>query len=165
MIGLELDSVYRRYGAKVTVIEMMPRLLPLMDGELTNLLQAKLQGEGMDILTNYQVTSVTDTDKGARITVKTPEGEKVFEVEKILLCVGRGPATGGLGLDKAGIAVEKGFVQTNDKMETDVPGVYAIGDCTGKLMLAHAAMAMGECAGGRQAFQSRDEPILRLCGA
>ena len=112
VIGLELGSVYRRYGARVTVVEMMPRLLPLMDGELTNLLQAKLQGEGMDILTSSQVASVADTDKGAKVTVKTPEGEKIFEVEKILLCVGRGPATERLGLDKAGIAVEKGFVQT-----------------------------------------------------
>ena len=119
VIGLELGSVYRRYGARVTVVEMMPRLLPLMDGELTNLLQAKLQGEGMDILTSSQVASVTDTDKGAKVTVKTPEGEKVLEVEKILLCVGRGPATAGLGLEKAGIAVEKGFVQTNDHGQAD----------------------------------------------
>ena len=169
VIGLELGSVYRRYGARVTVVEMMPRLLPLMDGELTNLLQAKLQGEGMDILTSSQVASVTDTDKGAKVTVKTPEGEKVLEVEKILLCVGRGPATAGLGLEKAGIAVEKGFVQTNDKMETNVPDVYAIGDCTGKLMLAHAAMAMGETAaenamGGEKRFNPEMSPSCAYVG-
>ena len=169
VIGLELGSVYRRYGTKVTVVEMMPRLLPLMDGELTGLLQAKLQGEGMEILTSSQVESVTDTDTGAKVTVKTPEGEKVFDVEKILLCVGRGPATAGLGLDKAGIAVEKGFIQVNDKMETNVPGVYAIGDCTGKLMLAHAAMAMGECAaenalGGDRHFDPDMSPSCAYVG-
>ena len=169
VIGLELGSVYRRYGAKVTVVEMMPRLLPLMDGELTGLLQAKLEGEGMEILTSSQVQSVADTDKGAKVTVKTPEGEKLFEVEKILLCVGRGPATAGLGLDKAGIAVEKGFIRTNEKMETNVPGVYAIGDCTGKLMLAHAAMAMGECAaenamGGCRSFRPEQSPSCAYVG-
>ena len=146
VIGLELGSVYRRYGAKVTVVEMQPKLLPGMDGELTGLLQHKLAGEGMEILLNSQVVSVSDTAKGAKVTIKTAEGEKSYEAEKILVCVGRGPATKGLGLDKAGIAVEKGFIQTNEKMETNVPGVYAIGDCTGKLMLAHAAMAMGETA-------------------
>ena len=169
VIGLELGSVYRRYGTKVTVVEMMPRLLPLMDGELTNLLQGKLQGEGMEILTDSQVQSVTDTEAGARVSVKTPAGEKVLEVEKILLCVGRGPATAGLGLDKAGITVEKGFVQTNDRMETNVPGVYAIGDCTGKLMLAHAAMAMGECAaenamGGDSRFDPDRSPSCAYVG-
>ena len=169
VIGLELGSVYRRYGTKVTVVEMMPRLLPLMDGELTGLLQVKLQGEGMEILTSSQVASVTDTEKGAEVTVRTPEGEKVLEVEKILLCVGRGPATAGLGLDKAGIAVEKGFIQVNDRMETNVPGVYAIGDCTGKLMLAHAAMAMGECAaenalGGDRRFDPDMSPSCAYVG-
>ena len=169
VIGLELGSVYRRYGTKVTVVEMMPRLLPLMDGELTGLLQAKLAGEGMEILTSSQVQSVADTDKGAKVTVKTPEGEKLFEVEKILLCVGRGPATAGLGLDKAGIAVEKGFIRTNERMETNVPGVYAIGDCTGKLMLAHAAMAMGECAaenamGGCRSFRPEQSPSCAYVG-
>lgn len=169
VIGLELGSVYRRYGAKVTVVEMMPRLLPLMDGELTNLLQAKLSGEGMDILTSSQVVSVADGDKGAKVTVKGSEGEKVIEAEKILVCVGRGPATAGLGLEKAGITVEKGFIQVNDKMETNVPGVYAVGDCTGKLMLAHAAMAMGECAaenamGGEKTFRPEQSPSCAYVG-
>ena len=169
VIGLELGSVYRRYGTKVTVVEMMPRLLPLMDGELTGLLQAKLEGEGMEILTSSQVLSVTDTDKGAKAAVKTPAGEKLFEVEKILLCVGRGPATAALGLEKAGIAMEKGFIQVNEKMETNVPGVYAIGDCTGKLMLAHAAMAMGECAaenamGGSRSFRPEQSPSCAYVG-
>ena len=169
VIGLELGSVYLRYGAKVTVVEMQPKLLPGMDGELTALLQHKLEGEGMEILLNSQVVSVADTDKGARIAVKTPEGEKNYEAEKVLVCVGRGPATKELGLDKAGIAVEKGFIQTNEKMETNVPGVYAIGDCTGKLMLAHAAMAMGETAaenamGGCKTFRPEQSPSCAYVG-
>ena len=169
VIGLELGTVYRRYGAKVTVVEMTERLLPLMDAELTGMLQVKLVGEGMEILTSSQVVSVADTEKGAVVTVKSPEGEKKLEVEKVLVCVGRGPLTANLGLDKAGIDVEKGYIQTNAKLETNVPGVYAIGDCTGKLMLAHAAMAMGEVAaenamGGSKSFNPDQSPSCAYVG-
>ncbi len=169
VIGLELGSVYLRYGTKVTVIEMMPKLLPGMDAELTAMLQAKLEGEGMEIHTGSQVLSVADTATGAQVTVKTPEGEQTFAAEKVLLSVGRGPATEGLGLENAGIAVENGFIQTNAKQETNVPGVYAIGDCTGKLMLAHAAMAMGECAaenalGGEKTFDPEQSPSCAYVG-
>lgn len=169
VIGLELGSVYMRYGTEVTVVEMMPKLLPLMDGELTAMLQAKLEGQGMKILTSSSVVSVKDTKKGAEITVKTPEGDKRIETEKVLVCVGRGPNTDGLGLEKAGIKVEKGFIQTNDKLETNVEGIYAVGDCTGKLMLAHAAMAMGEAAaenamGGSKLFNPDASPSCAYVG-
>ena len=169
VIGLELGTVYRRYGAKVTVVEMTDRLLPLMDGELTAMLQVKLSGEGMDILTSSQVMSVEDTDKGALVTVKCPDGEKKIEAEKVLVCVGRGPNTAPLALDKAGIDVEKGYIQTNARLETNVPGVYAIGDCNGKLMLAHAAMAMAEVAaenamGGNKTFNPDQSPSCAYVG-
>ena len=169
VIGLELGSVYLRYGAKVTVIEMMPKLLPGMDGELTMLLQAKLSGQGMAIYTDSAVQKVEDTAAGAKVTVKCPDGEKVFEAEKVLLAVGRGPETAGLGLESTGVKVEKGFIQTDEKMETCVPGVYAIGDCTGKLMLAHGAMAMGEVAaenamGGDRCFYPEESPSCAYVG-
>ena len=169
VIGLELGSVYRRYGTKVTVVEMQPRLLPLMDGELTMLAEAKLKGEGLEILTSTSVVAVEDTDKGARVKVKGPDGEKFLDAEKVLVCVGRGPNTAGLGLDKAGIAVKDGFIQTDEKQETNVPGVYAVGDCTGKLMLAHAAMAMGEVAaenamGGDRIFKPEMSPSCAYIG-
>ena len=95
--------------------------------------------------------------------------EKVFEAEKVLLAVGRGPETDGLGLETTGVKVEKGFIQTNEKMETCVPGVYAIGDCTGKLMLAHGAMAMGEVAaenamGGDRCFYPEESPSCAYVG-
>ena len=169
VIGLELGTVYRRYGAKVTVVEMTDRLLPLMDAELTGMLQVKLAGEGMDILTSSQVMSVEDTDKGALVTVKCPDGEKKIEAEKVLVSVGRGPNTAPLALEKADIDVEKGYIQTNAKLETNVPGVYAIGDCNGKLMLAHAAMAMAEVAaenamGGNKTFNPDQSPSCAYVG-
>ena len=169
VIGLELGSVYRRYGSRVTVVEMQPRVLPLMDGELTMLCEAKLRGEGLEILTSTSVVSVEDTGKGAKVKVKGPDGEKVLDAEKILVAVGRGPNTKDLGLDKAGITVKDGFIQTNEKQETNVPGVYAVGDCTGKLMLAHAAMAMGEVAaenamGGDRIFKPEMSPSCAYVG-
>ena len=169
VIGLELGSVYLRYGAKVTVIEMMPKLLPGMDGELTTLLQAKLAGQGMEIFTDSAVQKVEDTDTGAKITVRCPDGEKVFSAEKVLIAAGRGPETAGIGLENTGVKIEKGFVQTDERMETCVPGVYAIGDCTGKLMLAHGAMAMGEVAaenalGGDRSFNPDESPSCAYVG-
>ena len=169
VIGLELGSVYRRYGTKVTVVEMQPRLLPLMDGELTMLAEAKLKAEGLEILTSTSVVSVADGEKNAKVTVKGPDGEKVIEAEKILVCVGRGPNTAGLALDRAGIDVKDGYIQANEKLETSVAGVYAVGDCTGKLMLAHAAMAMGEVAaenalGGDRCFKPEMSPSCAYIG-
>lgn len=169
VIGLELGTVYHRYGAKVTVIEMLPKLLPLMDNELTGMLEAKLKGEGLDIQTSSKVVSVEDTPKGAKVKVSGPAGEKTYEVEKILVSAGRGALLAPLALDKAGVTVEKGFVKTTDKLETNVPGVYAIGDSTGKLMLAHAAMAMGEVAaenamGGSRTFNPDEVPSCAFVG-
>ena len=169
VIGLELGSVYRRYGSKVTVVEMQPRLLPLMDGELTALAEAKLKAEGMEILTSTQVVSVAEGDGCAKVTVKGPDGEKVLDAENILVAVGRGPNIQPLCLDQAGIAVKDGFIDTNEKLETSVPGVYAVGDCTGKLMLAHAAMAMGEVAaenalGGARRFKPEASPSCAYIG-
>ena len=169
VIGLELGSVYNNYGTKVTVVEMQPKLLPLMDGELTAMLETKLKGQGLDIHTQSAVSSVKDTEKGAAVTVKCPDGEKVFEVEKILVCVGRAPNTEALDLAKAGIKIENGYIKVNEKMETSVEGVYAVGDCNGKLMLAHAAMAMGETAadnamGGSRSFDPDMSPSCAYVG-
>ncbi len=169
VIGLELGTVYRRYGARVTVIEMQPRLLPLMDGELTGLLQAKLSREGLSIHTSARVVSVSDTDSGAVVTVQCADGETSFPCEKILAAVGRAPLTESLALARAGVETENGFIRTNSKMETSADGVYAIGDCTGKLMLAHAAMAMGEVAaenalGGNRQFHPEQSPSCTYVG-
>lgn len=169
VIGLELGTVYRRYGTKVTVIEMAPRLLPLMDAELCELLKVKLQGEGMEIHTSTCVKSVEESPTGAKVHVSGLEGEKVFEAEKILVCVGRSPALDGLALEKAGIICKDGHIHVNEKMETSTPGVYAVGDCNGKLMLAHAAMAMGEAAaenamGGSSCFDPTTSPSCAYVG-
>ena len=169
VIGIELGSAYQRFGTRVTVVEMLPKLLPLMDAELTAMVQAQLEAAGMEILTSSTVLSVKDVASGAEVNVKTPSGERAISAEKVLVCVGRGPNTANLGLEKAGIKAEKGYIQVNDRMETNVPGVYAVGDCNGKLMLAHAAMAMGEAAaenamGGNASFNPDESPSCAYVG-
>lgn len=169
VIGLELGSVYNAFGTKVTVIEMMPKLLPLMDAELTEMVRKQLEDKGIDIYTDSKVVSVSDTANGAIVKAECKDGVKSFDTEKVLVCVGRGPLTEKLGLDKAGIKAEHGYIQTNDYMETNVDGVYAIGDCNGKLQLAHAAMAMGETAaenamGGHATFKAEESPSCCYVG-
>ena len=169
VIGLELGTIYMRYGTKVTVVEMQPKLLPLMDGELTEMLMQQLRSKGMEVLTGSSVTAVEEVDEGAKLRIKCPDGIKELTCEKILVAVGRAPFTQELEPEKSGIVTDRGFIQTDDRMQTSVKGVYAIGDCTGKLMLAHAAMAMGEVAaenamGGDKKFNPKQSPSCAYVG-
>lgn len=169
VIGLELGSVYNTFGTKVTVVEAQDKLLPLMDAELTAMVRAQLEGKGMEILTGSKVLSVTDGGTGAVVEVECADGKKTFDAEKVLVCVGRGPNTAKLGLNNAGIAKDNGYIKVDDYLETNIAGVYAIGDCNGKLMLAHAAMAMGEAAaenamGGAVKFDAATSPSCAYVG-
>lgn len=169
VIGVELGSVYRRFGSKVSVLELQDRILPQMDGELAELAAAQLVAEGMDLRTGAKVTRVDTTTNGAAVHAEIGGKDTVFEAEKVLVCVGRSPNLEGLGLDKAGIAVEGGFIKVDKRLETSVPGVFAVGDCSGRLMLAHAAMAMGEAAaenamGGEAGFNEDMSPACAYVG-
>lgn len=169
VIGVELGSVYRRFGSKVSVLELQDRILPQMDGELAELAAAQLVAEGMDLRTGAKVTRVDTTTNGAAVHAEIGGKDTVFEAEKVLVCVGRSPNLEGLGLDKAGIAVEDGFIKVDKRLETSVPGVFAVGDCSGRLMLAHAAMAMGEAAaenamGGEAGFNEDMSPACAYVG-
>lgn len=169
VIGVELGSVYRRFGSKVSVLELQDRILPQMDGELAELAAAQLVAEGMDLRTGAKVTRVDTTTNGAAVHAEIGGKDTVFEAEKVLVCVGRSPNLEGLGLDKAGIAVEGGFIRVDKRLETSVPGVFAVGDCSGRLMLAHAAMAMGAAAaenamGGEAGFNEDMSPACAYVG-
>lgn len=146
VIGMELATAYSRFGAKVTVVEAMPKLLPMMDGELTAMLRKKMEASGVTILTEAKVQSVEAAPVGAKVQVEVGGKVESFEAEKVLVAVGRRTDTEALGLDKVGIAHDRGRIIVNDKMETNVPNIYAIGDCLGKVMLAHVASAQGEVA-------------------
>jgi dihydrolipoamide dehydrogenase len=146
VIGVEFASVYSQFGTKVTVIEALPKLLPLMEGELTAILRNKLEKNGVDIYTEAKVQSVEYSPVGAKVKVEY-KGEVIsFEAEKVLVAVGRRTNTSGLKLEYAGIENDKGRITVNNKMQTNVENVYAVGDCLGQVMLAHVASAQGEVA-------------------
>jgi dihydrolipoamide dehydrogenase len=144
-IGLELGSVWARLGAKVTVLEFLPRILAVVDAEIAGLVEKSLTKQGLAFHLNTRVTDAAV--QGGQVIVRAQKkGEDAtFQGDKVLVAVGRKPCTTGLGLEEAGIGVQErtGFVQVDDKYQTRVPGVYAIGDLIGGPMLAHKAMAEG----------------------
>jgi dihydrolipoamide dehydrogenase len=147
-IGVEFAYVHKAYGAQVTLVEMLPRILPLEDEEVSRELE-KLYGKmGIDVRTNTRVERIEHSDAGVRVHALNPAGEAVtFDAEKALVAVGVQPNVEDLGLDTAGVKTRKGgFVEIDQFMRTSVPTIYAVGDVTGKLMLAHVASAMGMVA-------------------
>ena len=147
-IGVEFAYVHRAYGAQVTLVEMLPRILPLEDEEVSQELE-KLYGKmGFDVRTNTRVERIERTDDGVRVHAQNAAGEAVtFDAEKALVAVGVQPNVEDLGLEAVGVKTRKGgFVEVDRFMRTNVPSIYAIGDVTGKLMLAHVASAMGMVA-------------------
>ncbi|MBI1734240.1 MAG: dihydrolipoyl dehydrogenase [Candidatus Rokubacteria bacterium] len=141
-VGVEFADVYRAYGADVTLLEALPRVVPIEDEEVSAQLNRSFSRRGIAIKTGVKVSKVTTTASG--VTIET-DGGKV-EAEAVLVAVGRAAKTEGIGLEAVGVAMERGFVKVSPKMETSVKGVYAIGDMAGPPLLAHKAMAEGVLA-------------------
>ncbi len=146
VIGVELASVYQTLGTKCIVVEMLPQILPTMDEELTEGIKNRLTSLGIEIYTSSQVLSCEPTAGGVTAKVKTPDKELEFTVSNVLAAVGRRPATSGLGLEEAGIQMERARITVDEYMQTSVPGIYAVGDAVGGVMLAHVAFAEGVVA-------------------
>ena len=148
VIGLELACAYAAFGTKITVVEAMDHMLPMLDGDLTKIGVAHMKKMGMDFHLECPVQSVESSPVGAKVVCKDKSGKTVsFEAEKVLVAIGRKANTAGLDLAAGKIDNDKGRILVNEKMETNVPGVYAIGDCVfGHAQLAHTASAMGEVA-------------------
>lgn len=146
VIGVELGYAYASFGSRVTIIEKENKLLPGMDAELVSMLTLQLKEKGIEVLTECEAASVCDENGGVCVKTRCNGEESRVQTEKVLICVGRKPDLQPLALDNAGIKVENGHIVCDDYMQTSADGVYAVGDCTGKAMLAHAAMAMGEIA-------------------
>ncbi|NTU75948.1 MAG: dihydrolipoyl dehydrogenase [Anaerolineaceae bacterium] len=143
-IGVEFATVWNSYGTKVTIVEMMPRIVPLEDEEISVELGKAFKKRGMQILTGTKVQSVVTSDKGVTVKVSGPEGETTLEADQALVAIGFRPNTKDLGLEAAGVELtERGFIKIDDRMATNVPGIWAIGDVTGKFLLAHVASAQG----------------------
>jgi len=142
--GCEFASLYAGLGSKVTIVEMMPRLLPLEDEEVSSLIERELKKRKVQFYTSTKVNQVTRSEN---VTTVTLENGASLETDMILVSVGRRFNTTGLGLEKVGVTLgESGEITVNDRLETNVPGVYAIGDVVGKAMLAHVASAQGKVA-------------------
>ncbi|WP_026461873.1 dihydrolipoyl dehydrogenase [Adhaeribacter aquaticus] len=146
VIGLELGSVYARLGAKVSVVEFMDSIIPTMDRALGKELQRVLKKTlGFEFFFQHKVTGATNTGEGVKVTAQNPKGEEVtFDGDYCLVSIGRKPYTEGLGLENAGVQMgERGIIAVNDLLETNVPGIYAIGDVVRGAMLAHKAEEEG----------------------
>ncbi|MHC8510261.1 MAG: dihydrolipoyl dehydrogenase [Rhodospirillales bacterium] len=143
VIGLELGSVWRRLGAEVTVIEYLDAVLPGMDGEVSKTMKRILSKQGMKFRMGAKVTGAKAGKNDVALTVEPRESGKgkaeTIKADVVLVAVGRRPYTEGLGLEKLGVEVERGFIKTGAHFETGAPGVYAIGDVIGGPMLAHKA--------------------------
>ena len=148
VIGLELACAYAAFGTKITVVEAMDHMLPMLDGDLTKIGVAHMKKMGMEFHLECPVQSVENSPVGAKVVCKNKAGETVsFEAEKVLVAIGRRANTASLNLEAGKIENDRGRIIVNDKMETNIPGVYAIGDCVfGRAQLAHTASAMGEVA-------------------
>ncbi len=144
-IGVEFATVWNAYGVEVTIVEMLPRLLPLEDEEIGKELAKAFAKRKIKSLTGHKVERIETTDQGVRVTVKNEKGEeKVLEAEQTLVAIGFKPNSADLGLEALGVRVDKrGAIEVDERMATNVPGIWAIGDVTGKLMLAHVGSAQG----------------------
>lgn len=143
-IGVEFATVWSSYGAQVTLVEMLPRIVPLEDEEIGLELGKAFQKRGINILTGTRVQSITPTENGVKVVVSGEGGEQTLEAEQALVAIGFRPNTASLGLEEVGVALtERKFIQVDDNMATNVPGIWAIGDVTGKLLLAHVASVQG----------------------
>jgi len=147
VIGLELGSVWARLGAKVTVVEFLDRILPGMDSDVAKQFQRMLKKQGFDFKLSTKVTGVEKTDKGLIVTTEAAAGgnEEKLDADVVLVAIGRKPFTDGLGLEKLGVELdERGRVKTNASYQSNVAGIFAIGDVIVGPMLAHKASEEGE---------------------
>jgi dihydrolipoamide dehydrogenase len=144
-VGVEFASIFNSFGAQVTILEALPRVVPVEDEEISAELDKAYRKKGININTNCTVDSVKKDAKGATVSFKDKDGKpQTLQAENLLLAVGRKPMTDGCGLEKSKAKLERGFVHVNQFMETDEPGLYAIGDIVAGLpQLAHAAMMEG----------------------
>jgi dihydrolipoamide dehydrogenase len=163
VIGLELATAYTAFGTKCTVVELLPTLLPGMDAELTGMVKRQMEQKGVKFYMEAQASAVEEGPKGAVVSVRQNGEILKLEGEKVLVAVGRKSDAAALNLDAAGIKNSWGVIEVNDRMETNVSGVYAVGDCVGRTMLSHVAMVMGEvaavnAAGGDMVFDEKTSP-------
>ncbi|MDA1036128.1 MAG: dihydrolipoyl dehydrogenase [Chloroflexi bacterium] len=153
-IGVEFGFIYNAYGAKVTLVEALPRVLPNEDPESSAVLVRSFRKRGMEVFVDSKVKQVEKTSSGVIVHVETPDDDDMcVSADRVLICTGILANTEDLGLEIAGVELEKGFIKVDGDMRTNVDGVFAIGDVTGKMPLAHVAQAQAVLVAERVAGQ------------
>ncbi|HET9229618.1 MAG TPA: FAD-dependent oxidoreductase, partial [Thermoanaerobaculia bacterium] len=142
-VGTEFASIYHSFGTKVTLIEMLPRVLPIEDEEVSAELEKHLRRRGIKVMAGTKMSGVEMTDGGVRLTLEKDNKVETLDAEKLLVAVGRKPVTENLGLEALGIEIERGYIKVNPLMQTAVPHIYAIGDVVNTPWLAHVASFEG----------------------
>lgn len=165
VIGCELATVFKAYGSQITMVEMMDKPVAILDSDVANYMEGILTQQGIDLKLGKQVKSIARNDAGSLdVTIADKDGnEEVVSGDKVLISIGRGPNVAGL--DELGLETERGYVVVNDKLETSAKDVYAIGDVTGKKLLAHVASEMGVVAAENAmgASKAMDLSIVPSC--
>src|SRR5690606_21620967 len=140
VIGVEFSSVWRSWGAEVTIIEALPHLVPNEDESISKQFERAFRKRGIEYKLGVRFQSVTQSDSGVVVTLENGE---TIEADILLVAVGRGPSTAGLGFEEVGVTMDRGFVITNERLATNVAGVYAVGDIVPGLQLAHRGFQQG----------------------
>jgi dihydrolipoamide dehydrogenase len=140
VIGVEFSSVWKSFGTDVTIVEALPHLVPNEDESISKQFERAFRKRGINFILGTRFQSVTQNDQGVVVTL---EDGRTIEAELLLVAVGRGPSTAGLGYEEVGVTVDRGFVITNERLATSVPGVYAVGDIVPGLQLAHRGFQHG----------------------
>jgi len=163
-IGVEFGYFYNALGTKVTIVEFLPRIVPVEDEEISKELAKNFKKNGIDIMTSSEVTSVDTSGNGVKAKVKTADGEVTLEADVLLSAVGVAANIEGIGLEETGVKTEKGRIAVDKYYKTSVPGVYAIGDCVPGQALAHVASKEGiicveAIAYGEKKYNHQPEPL------
>jgi dihydrolipoamide dehydrogenase len=163
-IGCEFGYFYNSMGTKVTIVEFLPRVVPVEDEEISKELEKNFKKQGINIMTGSEVTSVDTSGNGVKAKVKTPNGEETLEADILLSAVGVSANIENIGLEESGVKTEKGKIMVDKFYQTNVPGVYAIGDCVPGQALAHVASKEGiicveNIAFGEKKFNHQPEPL------
>jgi dihydrolipoamide dehydrogenase len=140
VIGVEFASVWKSFGAEVTIVEALPRLIPLEDESLSKQLERAFRKRKINFVTGVKFSGVTQDDSGVQVSL---ENGKTIDADLVLVAVGRGPRSAGLGFEEQGVTVDRGWVIADERLHTSVPGVYAVGDLVPGLQLAHRGFGHG----------------------
>ncbi len=145
-IGVELGQFFSRMGVKVSIVEMLNRIIPTEDEEVSQALEGFLSKEGIAIFTQAKVEKIKKEDKNKKVIFSVPAGKKEIVASEVAQTVGRRPRYLEVNIEKIGLKTDMGRITVDDRMQTSLPHIYAVGDVVGGIMLAHVAMAEGECA-------------------